>query len=741
MKKYNNFLLESISKKQHEYIDLVISYLVKNTNYDYFPYEEEFKVKKKNSRITLTGKLFLIPNDKAMRFNFNKYRLISIDMWEHFEFNELNIKEFTNKIHNKPTWEMNIPNSIMGVLDDIVSFINGDFKLNELKDEKTENNKKEENDEEPDVHTSPPENVELNTLKVNDIVFEKDMDPFETVKMFTAQVAFKVSNALVISGAAGLGKCLGKGTKVIMSNGELKNVEDVKKGESLMGPDSKPRKVLSINNGFSDLYEIQQNKGMNYIVNDEHILSLKKSINAKKKGLFKDHDDVINIPIKEYLNKSNNWKRNFFGYKVEINFDKIEVPIDPYYLGIWLGDGTSIETSIHTMDIEIEKYLNEYASNINLICKKFSYKNKHIPELYLYNDKENRLNLLAGILDSDGYIQRNKKNKYGCGFTITQKSEKLIKNIKYLADSLGFKTSLKPIKKRIKKINFEGDYFILNINGNVDIIPVKLKRKQVKVTNRTNHKITGLKVEKLDKGQYFGFVIEGDHLFLLEDCTVTHNTFDVMHTLNDMRIDYIPVAGDISTSGLYEILFKNRNKLIVFDDMDSVYKNEESVNLLKAVLDTQPKRKVSRILKSNFDSFGMDDQEIQKIYNDTGKLPKQFEFTGRIIFITNKPGDKLDQALISRSLFIDINPSIEDVIIRIRNIMPKINPTININMKKEILEFMILMNKKYELNFPINLRTFVHCLNIRLSNDFEMDFDGEKVPVWQMLVKKFLVKK
>lgn len=214
-------------------------------------------------------------------------------------------------------------------------------------------------------------------------------------------------------------------------------------------------------------------------------------------------------------------------------------------------------------------------------------------------------------------------------------------------------------------------------------------------------------------------------------------TFDVEDTLNQMRIDYIPVSGDITTSGLYEILFKNRDKLILFDDMDSVFDNKESINLLKAVLDTKSKRKVSRILKTHFDSFGMSDEEIQKIYVETDKLPKQFEFTGRIIFITNVPGDELDSALISRSLFVDVNPNFDEVLKRINTIIPNIKPNVNISVKKEIVDFMILMNETYELRFPVNLRTFIHCLNIRVANDFML---GE-LPAWQKLVKAYIVKK
>ena len=85
------------------------------------------------------------------------------------------------------------------------------------------------------------------------------------------------SDLVIIAARPGMGKCLGKGTKVVMYDGTLKKVEDVAAGDLLMGNDSTPRKVLSIARGREKMYWIRQNKGIDYRVNESHILSLKRS--------------------------------------------------------------------------------------------------------------------------------------------------------------------------------------------------------------------------------------------------------------------------------------------------------------------------------------------------------------------------------------------------------------------------------------------------------------------------------
>ena len=162
---------------------------------------------------------------------------------------------------------------------------------------------------------------------------------------------------------------------------------------------------------------------------------------------------------------------------------------------------------------------------------------------------------------------------------------------------------------------------------------------------------------------------------------------------------------------------------------------------MKAVLDTKPKREVSRMIKTHFDSEGMTDQEIWDKYVQTKKLPKKFIFDGRIIFITNKPGDSLDEAFMTRCLFVDVDPDTDQIINRIYKIMPKVLPNVPEAKKLSTIEFMLMLYEKYSTKFPLNLRTFVHCLNIRIANEFMIQVGGESVLAWQMLTKQYLVKK
>jgi replicative DNA helicase len=391
----------------------------------------------------------------------------------------------------------------------------------------------------------------------NNILVGVDTGFYDLNKMTTG---YGKGDLVIMAARPAMGKCLAKGTKVVMFDGTLKNVEDVEVGDQLMGDDSTPRNVLSITRGREKMYWVRQNRGIDYRVNESHILSLKRSRNEGKHK----HGDILNISIKDYIKKSNKFKSNYKGYKVAIDFPKQHLPIEPYFLGIWLGDGTSSNVGITTNDKEVVNYLKKYAKKLNLQLTKKEEKNKttiysitsgqrggyykddtslqkrlrdlgvlndkHIPHIYIQNSSKNRLKLLAGLLDSDGYYDKEHNV-----FEITQKDEKLARQIKFLADSLGFRTSLKVKKAKIKKINYECEVYRVRIVGELDKIPTKIKRKQArKLKAKRDVKHTGITVEYDKVDDYYGFSIDGNHLFLLEDMTVTHNTSFVLNTVSNL---------------------------------------------------------------------------------------------------------------------------------------------------------------------------------------------------------------
>ena len=365
---------------------------------------------------------------------------------------------------------------------------------------------------------------------------------------------------VVITGRAG---CLAYGTKVLMYDGSFKEVQDVFLGDELMGTDSKPRKVLSLFRGVQQMYKIIQNKGLSYIVNEDHILSLinntpavfkRKMVNGKRvfdydsEPLHEKKSEVLNISVKDYLNLNKKIVKQIKGY-VSDTIEFIEKPllIDPYYFGLWLGDGDKRQIrSITTSDIEIIEYLKsiggEYSksSKYEILLPKGMYNDefkkiynlktidsldeKYIPDDYIINSKENRLKLLAGILDSDGHYVD--KGKY---YDLCLKDKTLLENIAYICRSLGFKTNF---RKRVSKMKrkdgsiYECDTYRLSIILTNDLqIPVKIERKKhSKNSDFKNRKLTGIKIEKLNKDNYYGFELDGNNLFMLEDFTVTHNS-------------------------------------------------------------------------------------------------------------------------------------------------------------------------------------------------------------------------
>lgn len=340
----------------------------------------------------------------------------------------------------------------------------------------------------------------------------------------------------------GGGKCLGIGTKVRMFEGGVKKVEDIKVGDLLMGDDSTPRKVLKLHHGYDKMYEVVQNKAMNYVVNSQHILSLKRN---KGRPDYIQYGEIANIPVFEIIQQKKNFYQVFSGYKHGCEYSEKEIKIDPYFLGLWLGDGHSSNPSITTMEPETVEYCTEYAEKLGLEFHKTdctskhtaptynfrstlyrSYKNvlldllreeglinnKHIPFNYLYNSRENRLKLLAGILDTDAYYHHGH-------YEVAQCRKHLRDEIKMLADTLGYRTTT-----RIKIVKGK-EYYIVNISGTNDEVPTRVpRRKSVTNPNKCTYTTRINEIKYLGVGEYFGFELDGNRLFLLEDGTVTHNT-------------------------------------------------------------------------------------------------------------------------------------------------------------------------------------------------------------------------
>ena len=220
---------------------------------------------------------------------------------------------------------------------------------------------------------------------------------------------------------------------------------------------------------------------------------------------------------------------------------------------------------------------------------------------------------------------------------------------------------------------------------------------------------------------------------------VVKDTLDSLGMKKD--VDYYFATGTATTAGLYEILFLNRHKLIIFDDCDAVFKEPDSINLLKGALDTYKVREISKLTKGNtFNSMGMDESEIEEEYNSTGKLPNKFEFTGQVIFISNLSEDKFDNALLSRSLHVDVHLNKQELLDRMKEIMRKLSPDVDFDKKEEALEYLTYITDNYPTKFDMNIRTLIHSINLRSNNEEKIKIGDREEEVWKLLIKKYLIR-
>jgi hypothetical protein len=291
-------------------------------------------------------------------------------------------------------------------------------------------------------------------------------------------------------------------------------------------------------------------------------------------------EQIIEISVKDYLKLSTNRKSMLKGYRSSVEFKQKDIEIDPYMIGYWLGDGTARDSVITCQDSTVLHYFanNLPKYNLNLTKRSSDYcygitgftgkvksnvflntlkelnliNNKHIPHIYKCNSRENRLKLLAGLIDSDGSYSRGM-------FEISQSDdhEKLMDDIIYLVRSLGF-ACYKTLKKTswthngIKK---HKTCWRITISGNgIEEIPTKIPRKRANPRKqKKNVLVTGIKVIPVGRDNYYGFTLDGNCRYLMGDFTVTHNTCAAI-TIAEGFKEYINNMGKSIV-----VLVKNKN--------------------------------------------------------------------------------------------------------------------------------------------------------------------------------------
>lgn len=372
---------------------------------------------------------------------------------------------------------------------------------------------------------------------------------------------------IVVEATAG---CLGKDTPILMYDGSIKPVQDIRVGDKVMGVDSTPRNVLSVSTGIDKLYKIKPVKGDSWICNSQHLLTVYDQNIARNNKVKKEENQLnplVDYPISKILKrpveKTTGAKMKLQLQRTGVDFPEQELPLDPYFVGLWIAEGSKNKNdvsnfSINENDTVLINYLENfkfegekvsvhkrkergcYGINVKLrkgrinpiraILKNFA-KEKgrlNIPKEYFINSQENRLNLIAGILDGDGHLDNN-----NC-YQLIAKYKEISDLVVFLCRSLGLAAYCCKKIGRIKSLNFEGEYYSISISGNTNIIPVKVERKKAKERKQIKTVLrTGFWIEEIGVGKWYGFKVDKDERFLLGDFTITHNSGKT-HTLKEL---------------------------------------------------------------------------------------------------------------------------------------------------------------------------------------------------------------
>ena len=307
-------------------------------------------------------------------------------------------------------------------------------------------------------------------------------------------------------------------------------------------------------------------------------------------------NNVFDISVKQYMALNATTKKRLAGIRGQcVQWPTKEVVLDPYVLGLWLGDGMQkgyTYACYGEKDPEIINYLTKWAQKNEANFKKtgkYVYaftttkehnkkghaplakqlraynlvNNKHIPHEYLFNDRATRLAVLAGIIDTDGSVSRN-----GTRVSISQglNHTQLAHDIIFLARSLGFncQTGIRDTTWTYKGEKRHGQAIYMNISGlNVEDIPTLLPRKKCAspIAHNTSKSTGFITIHDAGIGSYVGIKIDGNERFLINDFTVTHNCTNILSKLFTIDIK-TPASGKQYTQSWYNNMFQVEKPVI-----------------------------------------------------------------------------------------------------------------------------------------------------------------------------------
>lgn len=383
-----------------------------------------------------------------------------------------------------------------------------------------------------------------------------------------------------------VGKLVSDNTPVLTTKG-WKNHGDLKVGDCVFSPDGGavrvthvfPKNVANVEVTFSNGEKIKCHENHEWLVHDR---SKRKNIILETREMMKrkidtgtpgkrGHNYVFNVPLRKPIRGAKN-----------------DLKVNPYVLGAWLGDGYNshpilsypekdkivFETFVEKGYIISRSWTHpttgvKYASFTNLreqlqkygMCYSHRKTDKYIPEEYIYADIEDRLELLAGLLDTDGTLNK-KEHRYQFSTT----SEKLKDTFVELVSTFGWRCSVVRHEPKLSSSGVHGRLPVYSIGFNPTMhIPCRVERKQLKEFSK-QRRIAVTKIEKIEPEQGNCISVEGGLYCVGKTMIPTHNSTIGLFFMSWMagRFPDEHIFGAGYASGLVNTFYKG-----VLDFIDS----------------------------------------------------------------------------------------------------------------------------------------------------------------------------
>jgi len=311
----------------------------------------------------------------------------------------------------------------------------------------------------------------------------------------------------------------------------------------------------------------------------------------------------------------------------------------------------------------------------------------HNSPLYYYEERSDEVLEAVDCFNRDSHSLGFKKADLGKQFTFEKRG--VFTLIGLHPRSFAFPVLCVSEKTR-KVYKFKTDYVLKNLvhNTNVEFSEPNQKPVVQKFDIKKRYQFMEQLVDMVIDDHQKSLIITGE--------PGTGKTFTVTKQINSAglkeSVDYAVFKGFCTPKALYRALYENQDKLIIFDDCDSVLKNEICSNILKAALDSYERR----VIHWRSEKKGDDD------------LPQEFEFFGKVIFISNMSKRNLDDAIISRSMVIDVTMTMKEKIERMEEILPELTKSKVVG--KDSLELLIDLQEDCD-NF--NIRSLLQIISVR----------------------------